>query len=62
MMCKSSLFCIPPISKRYEPAALLSIYKWVAIFDCPFVNISITNFAAINSGKFMYKFSSFSDR
>ena len=43
------MLCRPPIAQRYEIAALVYIWKWVAIFDCPFVNVIITNLAVIDS-------------
>ena len=61
LICKNSLFCVPPIFKRYESAVLLPIFKWIAIFYYPFVNIRIANFAAINSRTFISKFSFFSN-
>ena len=63
MICKSSLVCVPlpaSIFKWYKSAVLLPIYKWIAIFDCPFANVKIKNVAAINSRTFKCKFSSFS--
>ena len=50
-----------PIFKRYESSVLLSICKWIAIFDCFYVNVRIANFAAINPRTFIWKFSSFSN-
>ena len=63
--CARVLCCVyplpSPIFKRYKSAVLLSICKWIAIFDCLFVNVRIANLAAIDSRTFICKFSYFSD-
>ena len=61
LVCKSSLLCVSLIFEIYESAVLLSIRKWIAIFQCPFVNVRMSNFAAIVFRTFMCKFSPFPD-
>ena len=58
---RNILFVVPPISRNYEKAVVLSVWIWIALVIFSFTKAKISIFTASSSKIFIYNFLSSAD-